>query len=154
MVFISFVLTKKIVVSEKNQTLRWIYRQGRHRHGSSAVVQPTGDALVAVEVESIEVDSGTTVHTEVNLGTGQNRITCSAHNARSRSGVCIDEVATSISLIIRALGVAITNRRLDRSKRRYRTTVALKPDLPFLVGCLNRCLCLRSLHRALPKVSS
>ena len=38
------------------------------------VVQPTGDALVTVGVESVEVDAGTTVYAGVDLGAGQDRI--------------------------------------------------------------------------------
>lgn len=77
------------------------------------VVQPTGDALVAVGVESVEVDAGTTVHTGVNLGAGQDRVAVSVYDSGSRSEVGIDEVAASVSRIIRTLGVAVTERRLD-----------------------------------------
>ena len=72
------------------------------------VVQPTGDVLVAGGVESVEVDAGTTIHTGVNLGAGQDRIAVSVYDSGSRSGVGIDEVAASVSRIIRTLGVAVT----------------------------------------------
>ena len=102
------------------------------------VVQPTGDALVAVGVESVEVDAGTTVHTGVNLGAGQDRIAVSVYDSGSRSGVGIDEVAASVSRIIRTLGVAVTERRLDSGERQYGATVALEFGLTFLIGRLNR----------------
>ena len=110
------------------------------------VVQPTGDALVAVGVESVEVDDGTTVHTGVNLGAGQVRIAVSVYDSGSRSGVGIDEVAASVSRIIRTLGVAVTERRLDSGERRYGATVALELGLTFLIGRLSRRLDLLNGH--------
>ncbi len=110
------------------------------------VVQPTGDALVAVGVESVEVDAGTTVHTGVNLGAGQDRIAVSVYDSGSRSEVGIDEVAASVSRIIRTLGVAVTERRLDSGERRYGATVALELGLTFLIGRLNRRLDLLNGH--------
>ena len=98
------------------------------------VVQPTGDALVAVGVESVEVDAGTTVHAGVNLGAGQDRIAVSVYDSGSRSGVGIDEVAASVSRIIRTLGVAVTKRCLDSGERRYGATVALELGLTFLIS--------------------
>ena len=100
------------------------------------VVQPTGDALVAVGVESVEVDAGATVHAGVNLGAGQDRIAVGVHNAGSRGGVGVDEVAASVSRIIRTLGVAVTKRRLDSSEGRYGATVAFELGLTFLIGRL------------------
>ena len=96
------------------------------------VVQPTGDALVAVGVESVEVDAGTAIHTGVNLGAGQDRIAVSVYDSGSRSGVGIDEVAASVSRIIRTLGVTVTERRLDSGESRYGATVALELGLTFL----------------------
>ena len=110
------------------------------------VVQPTGDALVAVGVESVEVDAGTTIHTGVKLGAGQDRIAVSVYDSGSRSGVGIDEVAASVSRIIRTFGVAVTERRLDSGERRYGATVALELGLTFLIGRLNRRLDLLNGH--------
>ena len=110
------------------------------------VVQPTGYALVTVGVESVEVDAGTTVYAGVDLGAGQDRIAVSVHDAGSRSRVGVDEVAASISRIVRTLGVAVTERRLDSGERRYGATVALELGLTFLVGRLNRRLDLLNGH--------
>ena len=89
------------------------------------VVEPTGDALVSIGIEGVEVDAGTTVHAGVNLGAGQNRIAVSVHDAGSRSGVGVDEVTVGVSRIIRTLGVAVTKRRLDSGERRYGAPLSL-----------------------------
>ena len=44
------------------------------------VVQTAGDTLVAVGVEGIEIDTGTTVHTGIDLGACQNGIAVSVND--------------------------------------------------------------------------
>ena len=51
------------------------------------IVQPAGDALVAVAVEGVEIDAGTTVYAGVNLGAGQDRVAVGVHDAGSGGGV-------------------------------------------------------------------
>ena len=55
------------------------------------VVQPAGNALVAVAVEGVEVDAGTTVHAGVNLGAGQDRVAVGVHDTGSSCGVGVDK---------------------------------------------------------------
>lgn len=54
------------------------------------VVQPAGDTLVAIAVEGVEVDAGTTVHAGVNLGAGQDRVAVGVHDTGSSGGVSVD----------------------------------------------------------------
>ena len=82
------------------------------------VVQTTGDALVAVAVESVQVDACTTVHAGVDLGAGQHRIAVGIHDTGSGSGVGIDEIGIGIGGIIRAFDVAVTKRGFDGCERR------------------------------------
>ena len=98
------------------------------------VIQTTGNALVTVAVESIEVDACTAVHTGVNLGAGQHRIAVSIHNAGSRSGIGIDEVGVGIGGVIGTLHITVTERSLDGCERRHGAAVALQLGLTFLVG--------------------
>ena len=89
------------------------------------IVQSTGDALVAVAVESVQVDAGTAVHAGVNLGASQHRIADGIHNAGSGSGVGFDEVGIGIGGIIGFPDIAVAERSFDGGEGRYALSVAL-----------------------------
>ena len=104
------------------------------------VVEPAGDAAIAGAVEGIERDAGATVHAGVDLGTGQDGIAVSVHDAGGAGGVGVDEVGTGIGRVIRALGVAVAQRSLDGGQRRDGLAVALELGLALTVGRFDGCL--------------
>lgn len=101
------------------------------------VVHPAGDVLVAVAVEGVEIDAGTTVHAGVNLGAGQDRVAVGVHDTGHGGGVGVDKVAVGVGGIIRVLGVPVAQGRFNGSQRRNGAAVALELGLPLLIGCLN-----------------
>ena len=98
------------------------------------VVQTAGDTLVAVGVEGIQIDACATIHAGVDRGAGQHRITVSIHDAGRSSRVGVDEVSVGIGGIIRSLDIAVAQRGLDSSQRRYALAIALQLGLALLVG--------------------
>ena len=55
------------------------------------VVQPAGDAPVAVGVKGIQVDAGSAVHAAVHFRAGENRIQVCVHNAGCRGCIGVDD---------------------------------------------------------------
>ena len=114
--------------------------EGFTRTDELKVVKTAGNALIAVAVESIEIDACTTINTGVHLGTSQYGITVCINNAGSSCGVCVDEICVCIGWVIRAFDIAVTERVLNGCERRYRTAVAFELCLSFLVCCLDSSL--------------
>lgn len=71
------------------------------------VVESACDATVAVGVESIETDAGSTVTARVDFGSVENLIFISINNSRSNIGIGIHEIGVGISGIIGTLQVTV-----------------------------------------------
>ena len=102
------------------------------------VVQPTGDAPVAVGIKGIQVDAGPAVNAGVHLGTLQDGVQIRIHDAGSGGGVGVDEVRIRIDRIVGAFCVAVTQRGLDDREGGDSLAVALQLGLALLIGCLDR----------------
>ena len=101
------------------------------------VVQATGDAAIAVRVESVQRDAGTAIDAGVDFGPGEHRVQVRVHDARSRGGVRVDEVRACVGWIVRTLHIAIAQRRLDGSQGRDRAAVTLELRLALGVRSLD-----------------
>src|SRR5699024_4164753 len=77
------------------------------------VVQPAGDAPVAVGVKGVQVNAGPAVHAGIHLGTLQNGVQVRIHDAGGGGGIGVDELRIRIDRIIGALRIAVTQRGLD-----------------------------------------
>ena len=104
------------------------------------VVQTAGDTLVAVAVESIQIDGSPAVNAGINFRAFKDRLSVSVHDSGSRCAVGIDEVAVLVSLIVRSFGIAVTKRCLDGGEGRNGLAVALQFALAFFISCLDGCL--------------
>lgn len=82
------------------------------------VVQTACDSLVAVAVESIQRNTGTTVYTGIHLRTSQNGIAVSVYNTRCGRGVGVNKVSIFVSGIVGSLNIPVAKRRLDDSQGR------------------------------------
>ena len=109
-------------------------RQGVPRPGFSADCsgcrQSAGNPFVPVAVESIEIDARPAVHPGIYFGTFQNRVPVRIHDPRRRAAVCVHKIRIRVGLVIRPFRIAITQRRLQRGKRRYRSAIGPPGSLP------------------------
>jgi len=104
------------------------------------VVQAAGNTLVAVAVEGVQVDAGSTVSAGVDFGAFKDRLSVRIHDAGSCCAVGVDEVGVLVSLIVGSLQITVTERCLDSGEGRNGLAVALQLALTFLIGCLDSCL--------------
>ncbi len=88
------------------------------------VVQATGNAFIAVTVESVEIDARSAIYTAVNFRAVYNFLTVCIHHARCGRAVGVDKIGIVVSGIIGSFGVAITERGLEGGKGRYGFAVA------------------------------
>lgn len=110
------------------------------------VVQAAGGAAVPGGVERVERDAGSAVHAGVHLAAGKNRIQVRVHDARSGRSVRIHEVCVTVGLVVRALRIAVTKRRLDRGECRNAAAIALELGFALLVGGIDGGLDLGDRH--------
>ena len=102
------------------------------------VVQPAGDAPVAVAVEGVEGNRRPPDDAGVQFAAVQNRIPVSVHNARLGGAVGVDEPGIGVGFVALALLVAVTQWGLQILQRRDSLGVALQLTLPLVVSGLNR----------------
>ena len=101
------------------------------------VVQPAGDTLVAVGVESVEVDAGAPVNAAVYLRGVEDRLPVRIYDTGSSGGVGVDEVGVSVRLVIRPLKIAVAKRGLERGERGDGSAVALELAFALLISRLD-----------------
>ena len=101
------------------------------------VVQTTGDTLIAVAIEGVQIDGCSAVHAGIDFGSFQDRLSVGIHDSGSRCAVGIDEIAVLVSFIIRSFQIAVTERCLDGGEGRNELAVTLQLALTFLIGCLD-----------------
>ena len=101
------------------------------------IVQTAGDALIAVAVESVEIDAGSVIYAGVHFRALQDRLSVRIYDAGSCGAVGVDEVAVLICLIIGTLQIAVAQRRLDGGKSRHGFAVALQLALTLIIGSLD-----------------
>ena len=91
--FTSLVLTEKILVVIGCKVCLGAGLSAQRFAGTDQlqIVQSAGDTLVAVAVESVQVDRCPAVHAGVNLGAGQHGIAVGIYDAGSGGGVSVDE---------------------------------------------------------------
>ncbi len=80
------------------------------------VVQATGNAFIAVTVESVEIDARSAIYTAVNFRAVYNFLTVCIHHARCVRAVGVDKLGVNVSGIIGSFGVAITERVLRAAR--------------------------------------
>ena len=74
------------------------------------IVQTAGDTLIAVAVECVQIDGGSSINAGIDFGAFKNRLSVCIYDSGSRCAVCVDEVAVLVSLIIRSFSIAVTER--------------------------------------------
>ena len=77
------------------------------------VIQTAGNTLVAVAVESLEVDGCPAVHAGINFGAIQNVHSVRINDSGRRVRIGVDEIAVFVSLIIRSVLIAVAKGSLQ-----------------------------------------
>ena len=83
------------------------------------IIQTAGDALIAVAVESVEVDAGPAIYAGVHFRALQDRLPVRFSDPGSCGTVGVDEVAALLCLIRGALQLAIAQGFLYGGKSRH-----------------------------------
>ena len=94
------------------------------------IIQTAGDALIAVAVESVEVDAGSAIYAGVHFRALQNRLPVRIYDTGSSRTVGVDEVAVLVGFVIGTFQIAVTERGLDGRESRNGLAVTLQLALP------------------------
>ena len=100
-------------------------------------IQTTGNATIAVRVESVEVDGCSSINAGVELRGIKDDVVVGIDDARLCGAVCVHEVRVGVGFIVRTLLVTVTKRSLQSIESRYRLAVSTELCLSVLVGCLD-----------------